>query len=59
VITGCAQQVGEQAGNIGRNAVLGAGGPGDVPSTTLNRQCGSSQQAAAFAAQAWRGPTTS
>ncbi|MCF7548591.1 thiolase family protein [Pseudonocardia sp. WMMC193] len=52
VITGCAQQVGEQAGNIGRNAVLGAGFPESVPSTTLNRQCGSSQQAATFAAQA-------
>ncbi|MFC5995009.1 thiolase family protein [Pseudonocardia hispaniensis] len=52
VITGCAQQVKEQAGNIGRNAVLGAGFPASVPSTTLNRQCGSSQQAAAFAAQA-------
>ncbi|WP_308816576.1 thiolase family protein [Pseudonocardia alni] len=52
VIVGCAQQVGEQAGNIGRNAVLGAGFPESVPSTTLNRQCGSSQQAAAFAAQA-------
>jgi acetyl-CoA acyltransferase len=52
VITGCAQQVGEQSGNIGRNAVLGAGFPESVPSTTLNRQCGSSQQAATFAAQA-------
>ncbi|ALL79712.1 acetyl-CoA acetyltransferase (plasmid) [Pseudonocardia sp. EC080610-09] len=51
VITGCAQQVGEQSGNIGRNAVLGAGLPESVPSTTLNRQCGSSQQAAAFGAQ--------
>lgn len=52
VITGCAQQVGEQSGNIGRNAVLGAGFPESVPATTLNRQCGSSQQAATFAAQA-------
>ena len=52
VITGCAQQVGEQSGNIGRNAVLGAGFPESVPATTLNRQCGSSQQAASFAAQA-------
>ncbi|MEU7812822.1 thiolase family protein [Pseudonocardia sp. NPDC049154] len=51
VITGCAQQVGEQSGNIGRNAVLGAGFPESVPSTTLNRQCGSSQQAATFGAQ--------
>jgi acetyl-CoA acyltransferase len=52
VITGCAQQVGEQSGNIGRNAVLGAGFPESVPATSVNRQCGSSQQAAAFAAQA-------
>jgi acetyl-CoA acyltransferase len=52
VIVGCAQQVGEQSGNIGRNAVLGAGFPESVPATTLNRQCGSSQQAAAFGAQA-------
>ncbi|MCD2194617.1 thiolase family protein [Actinomycetospora endophytica] len=52
VITGCAQQVGEQSGNIGRNAALGAGFPDSVPATTINRQCGSSQQAAAFAAQA-------
>ncbi|MBN9735618.1 MULTISPECIES: thiolase family protein [unclassified Pseudonocardia] len=52
VIVGCAQQVGEQSGNIGRNAVLGAGFPEHVPATTLNRQCGSSQQAATFAAQA-------
>jgi acetyl-CoA acyltransferase len=51
VITGCAQQVGEQSGNIGRNAALGAGFPESVPATTINRQCGSSQQAAAFAAQ--------
>lgn len=51
VIVGCAQQVGEQSGNVGRNAVLGAGFPETVPATTLNRQCGSSQQAATFAAQ--------
>jgi acetyl-CoA acyltransferase len=51
VITGCAQQVGEQSGNIGRNAALAAGFPEAVPGTTINRQCGSSQQAAAFAAQ--------
>ena len=52
VIVGCAQQVGEQAGNIGHNAALAAGFPESVPGTTLNRQCGSSQQAASFAAQA-------
>jgi acetyl-CoA acyltransferase len=51
VITGCAQQVGEQSGNIGHNASLAAGLPESVPGTTINRQCGSSQQAAAFAAQ--------
>lgn len=51
VITGCVQQVGEQAMNIGRYAVLGAGFPESVPATTLNRQCGSSQQAVHFAAQ--------
>jgi acetyl-CoA acyltransferase len=51
VIAGCAQQVGEQSGNIARNASLAAGLPEAVPATTINRQCGSSQQAAAFAAQ--------
>lgn len=51
VICGCAQQVGEQSGNIGHNASLAAGFPETVPGTTINRQCGSSQQAAAFAAQ--------
>ena len=51
VITGCAQQVGEQSGNIGHNAALAAGFPDTVPGTTINRQCGSSQQAVAFAAQ--------
>ncbi|MBO0849326.1 MAG: thiolase family protein, partial [Pseudonocardia sp.] len=51
VITGCAQQVGEQSGNIGHNAALAAGFPEKVPGTTINRQCGSSQQAVAFAAQ--------
>jgi acetyl-CoA acyltransferase len=52
VIAGCAQQVGEQSGNIARHAALAAGLPEAVPATTINRQCGSSQQAAAFAAQA-------
>ena len=51
VIMGCVMQVGEQALNIGRNAVLGAGFPESVPSTTVDRQCGSSQQAIHFAAQ--------
>ncbi|WP_306231446.1 thiolase family protein [Agrococcus beijingensis] len=52
VIGGCVQQVGEQAGNITRNALLAAGFPHHVPGTTIDRQCGSSQQAATFAAQA-------
>ncbi len=51
VITGCVMQVGEQSLNIGRNAVLAAGWPESVPATTLDRQCGSSQQALHFAAQ--------
>jgi acetyl-CoA acyltransferase len=51
VVMGCVMQVGEQALNIGRNAVLGAGFPESVPATTLDRQCGSSQQALHFAAQ--------
>ena len=51
VITGCVGQAGEQALNIGRSAVLGAGFPESVPATTIDRQCGSSQQAAHFAAQ--------
>ena len=51
VIMGCVMQVGEQAVNIGRNAVLAAGWPESVPGTTIDRQCGSTQQAAHFAAQ--------
>ena len=51
VIGGCLSQVGEQAVNITRNAVLAAGFPESVPGTTVDRQCGSSQQAAHFAAQ--------
>lgn len=51
VITGCVMQVGEQSLNIGRNAVLAAGWPESVPATTVDRQCGSSQQAIHFAAQ--------
>ncbi|MCB1284084.1 MAG: acetyl-CoA C-acyltransferase, partial [Microthrixaceae bacterium] len=51
VIMGCVSQVGGQALNVGRNAVLAAGFPESVPATTIDRQCGSSQQAAHFAAQ--------
>ena len=51
VIMGCVMQVGAQALNVGRNAVLAAGFPESVPATTIDRQCGSSQQAAHFAAQ--------
>jgi len=50
-ITGCVSQVGEQSLNIGRNAWLAAGFPEKVPATTVDRQCGSSQQAIHFAAQ--------
>ena len=51
VIMGCVMQVGEQSLNIGRNAVLAAGWPESVPATTIDRQCGSSQQSLHFAAQ--------
>jgi acetyl-CoA acyltransferase len=51
VIMGCVMQVAEQSLNIGRNAVLAAGWPESVPATTIDRQCGSSQQALHFAAQ--------
>jgi acetyl-CoA acyltransferase len=51
VVMGCVMQVGDQAGNIGRNAVLAAGFPETVPGTSVDRQCGSSQQAIHFAAQ--------
>ena len=51
VVMGCVMQVGEQGVNIARNAVLAAGFPESVPATTVDRQCGSSQQAAHFAAQ--------
>ena len=51
VVMGCVMQVGEQALNVARNAVLAAGWPDTVPGTTVDRQCGSSQQAAHFAAQ--------
>ena len=51
VIMGCVMQVSEQSLNVGRNAVLAAGWPESVPATTIDRQCGSSQQAIHFAAQ--------
>jgi acetyl-CoA acyltransferase len=50
VVTGCAQQFGEQGVNIGRNAWLEAGLPMETPATTIDRQCGSAQQAVNFAA---------
>jgi acetyl-CoA acyltransferase len=52
VIGGCVSQVGEQSLNIARNAALAAGFPTSVPGVTVDRQCGSSQQAVTFAAQA-------
>jgi acetyl-CoA acyltransferase len=51
VIMGCVSQTGEQGLNVGRNASLAAGFPEEVPATSIDRQCGSSQQAAHFAAQ--------
>ena len=51
VVMGCVMQVGAQALNIGRNAVLAAGLPESVPATTVDRQCGSSEQALHFVAQ--------
>ena len=51
VIAGCVAQVGEQSLNIGRQGVLAAGWPVSVPATSIDRQCGSSQQAAHFGAQ--------
>ncbi len=51
VIAGCVMQTGEQSVNVARNAALAAGFPESVPGTTIDRQCGSSQQAAHFAAQ--------
>ncbi len=52
VIMGCVSQVGEQASDIARQAALIAGFPIEVPGVTIDRQCGSSQQAVHFAAQA-------
>ena len=51
VIMGCVMQIGAQGVNVGRNAVLAAGFPESVPATTIDRQCGSSQQSVHFAAQ--------
>jgi acetyl-CoA acyltransferase len=51
VIWGCVSQVGDQSSNIGRYAVLAAGWPESIPGTTVNRACGSSQQALEFAVQ--------
>jgi acetyl-CoA acyltransferase len=51
VIAGCVIQVAEQSGNIGRQAVLAAGFPEAIPAVTLDRKCGSAQQAFDFAAQ--------
>ena len=50
VIAGCVQQYGEQMFNVGRNAWLQAGLPAETPATTVDRQCGSAQQAVNFAA---------
>ncbi|MDZ4278126.1 MAG: hypothetical protein U1B78_03190, partial [Dehalococcoidia bacterium] len=50
VVCGCVDQIGDQAANIGRNAVLAAGFPYTIPATTVDRQCGSGQQAVHFAA---------
>ncbi len=52
VIAGCVLPVGEQSGNVARHAVLAAGWPEHVPATTIDRKCGSAQQALQFAAQA-------
>src|SRR6476619_4431157 len=52
VVWGCVSQVGDQSSNIGRYSVLAAGWPEHIPGTTVNRACGSSQQAVDFAVQA-------
>lgn len=52
VIWGCVSQIGDQSSNIGRFAVLAAGWPDHIPGVTVNRACGSSQQAVEYAAQA-------
>src|SRR5439155_2153077 len=58
VIFGCVDTIGPQAGDIARTCWLAAGYPEDVPGTTVDRQCGSSQQAVHFAAQAVLSGTT-
>jgi acetyl-CoA C-acetyltransferase len=52
VIMGCVMQAGEQSNNVARNAVMASKLPESVPATSVDRQCGSSQQALHFAAQA-------
>src|ERR1700754_362299 len=52
VIMGCVMQVGEQSNNVARNAIMASKLPESVPGTSIDRQCGSSQQALHFAAQA-------
>ncbi|HWC36849.1 MAG TPA: thiolase family protein [Mycobacteriales bacterium] len=52
VVWGCVSQIGDQSSNIGRFAVLAAGWPDHIPGVTINRACGSSQQAVEYAAQA-------
>ena len=52
VVFGCVDQVGAQSGNVARNAILSSSFPESVPGTSVDRQCGSSQQAIHFAIQA-------
>jgi len=52
VVIGCVGQIGDQSSNIGRFAVLAAGWPQEIPGVTINRACGSSQQALDYAATA-------
>ena len=59
VYFGCVDAIGPQAGDIARTAWLAAGLPEEIPGTTIDRQCGSSQQAVHFAAQAVMSGTTS
>src|SRR5215218_6483461 len=58
VVMGCLDTIGPQAGDIARTAWLAAGLPEHIPGTTIDRQCGSSQQAVHFAAQAVMSGTT-
>src|SRR6266496_6508018 len=57
VVFGCVDQVGEQGANVARNVLLTADFPYEVPATTVDRQCGSGQQAVHFAADLIRGGT--